>query len=273
MRNKYMLIGVVGVVAGVLFTSAVMVLAGTNFDSPSVPTDSASQMYTLEQVYDRINDGTAAISMTTFTEPSSGPAATMHDLNAIYDLASERSRPAKTGQTKCYDNSSEQTCPVTGFPGQDGELQKGATWPSTRFTDNGNGTVTDNLTGLIWLKDANCYGGRSWANALSDANALANGTCSLTDGSSAGDWRLPNVNELLSLIHWGVFSPAVPNTAGTGQWAAGDPFDNVQSNYYWSSTTYAGGTTTAWRVGLHAGFVGTETKTGSRYVWPVRGGQ
>ena len=50
----------------------------------------------------------------------------------------------KTGQTTSYDT------------GDDGEYQKGFEWPVPRFTDNENGTVTDNLTGLIWLKNANC---------------------------------------------------------------------------------------------------------------------
>jgi hypothetical protein len=102
MRNKYMLIGLVGIVVGVLLASVVVVLAGTNFDAPSGPDDSASQMYTLEQIYDRANDGTAATKMTTFDEPDSGPAAMMYDLNALYTLVSERSRPAKTGQTTPY---------------------------------------------------------------------------------------------------------------------------------------------------------------------------
>lgn len=70
---------------------------------------------------------------------------------------------------------------------------------ATRFTDNGNGTVTDSITGLIWLKNANCFNLQVWNAALSLANGLANGTCSLTDGSTAGQWRLPNRSELQSL--------------------------------------------------------------------------
>ena len=88
---------------------------------------------------------------------------------------------------------------VTFSIGDDGDLEKGAAWPSPRFTDNSNGTVTDNLTGLVWLKNANCFGSRTWATALSDANALNSGECSLSDDSSAGDWWLPNVRELQSL--------------------------------------------------------------------------
>ncbi len=64
---------VVGVVMGVLFSAAV-VLAGSL--EPSVgPTAAGSQMYTLEQIYNRINNGAIATKMTTFTDPSSGPTA------------------------------------------------------------------------------------------------------------------------------------------------------------------------------------------------------
>ena len=101
--------------------------------------------------------------------------------------------------------------------GQDVEYQMGMPWPNPRFTDNGDGTVTDNLTQLIWLKNANCFEQRTWADALTDCNTLNSGECGLSDGSEEGDWHLPNVKELQSLIHYGVFDPALPNTDGTGQ--------------------------------------------------------
>ena len=76
---------VVGVVMGVLLSAAV-VLAGS-LEPSGGPTEAGSQMYTLDQIYHRINNGTAATKMTTFTEPSSGPTAgTMHTLDEIYDL-------------------------------------------------------------------------------------------------------------------------------------------------------------------------------------------
>ncbi|MCP4540410.1 MAG: DUF1566 domain-containing protein [Chloroflexi bacterium] len=157
--------------------------------------------------------------------------------------------------------------------GEDGELQNGVAWPNPRFTDSCDGTITDNLTGLVWLQDANCFGTTTWATALSSANTLASGACGLTDGSVATDWRLPNVEELASLTHFGFVSPTLPNTAGTGQWTAGDPFDNVSSGYYWSGSQsfYSDG---AWSVSMGQGNVVFTFKSvgGSTRVWPVRDG-
>ena len=275
MRSKTLASGVVGIVIGVLL-STVVVLAGSSLDPTVGPTGAASQMYTLEQIYTRLTGGGDATKMTAFTEPSSGPGtSTMHTLDEIYALALPARLP-KTGQTTCYDTTaySSSSCPVSGFPGQDGDLQKGVAWPNPRFITGTTGVVTDTLTGLIWLKNANCFGLRNWTMALSDANSLATGNCGLSDGSVAGDWRLPNVRELHSIVHYSVGSPAVPNTAGTAQWAEGDPFIGVLPDIYWSSTTSFGDSRTAWGVNLHIGVVADLHKTlAGGFVWPVRGGQ
>ena len=155
--------------------------------------------------------------------------------------------------------------------GDDRDFEKGMVWPNPRFTDNGDGTVTDNLTGLIWLKDANPFGPRAWSDALIDCKALANGICGLTDGSVAGDWRLPNIKELQSLIKVGVFNPPLPDTVGRGKWSDGDPFSGVQSLHYWSATTFAFNTDYAWNVYFYYGDVSLGLKTNDDYVWPVRG--
>jgi len=168
---------------------------------------------------------------------------------------------ARTGQTTSW------------ATGDDGDLEKGVEVPEPRFKDNLDGTVTDKLTGLIWLKEANCFSTRTWNNALYDSNGLQDGECGLTDGSSAGEWRLPNKRELLSLAHDGYYNPALSNTAGTGKWSYGDPFDNVQPIYYWSSTTYSVVTLYAWYVSMYDGYVSIEDKYNAHYVWPVRGGQ
>ena len=180
----------------------------------------------------------------------------------------------KTGQTTCFDEAGT-VIDCTGT-GQDGEDHNGVTWPNPRFTDNGDGTVTDNLTGLIWLKDANCFGQRTWNQALSDCNGLSDGTCGLTDGSNASDWRLPNLYELRSLIHIGYYDPALPNTTGTDQGAEGDPFTNITNTFdynHWTSTTVELSTSYAWYVTIYSGATQAGgQKTNSNNLWCVRGG-
>jgi len=157
----------------------------------------------------------------------------------------------KTGQTTSY------------ATGDDGDLERGVPLVTPRFTDNLDGTVTDNQTGLIWLKNANCFGTRSWNNALSDCNGLSDGSCGLTDGSSAGEWRLPNYKELISLVDVENYNPALPT---------GHLFTNVQSTFYWSSSTGAYYAGDAWYVSMGSGYVNDYTKSDFYYVWPVRGG-
>jgi hypothetical protein len=189
----------------------------------------------------------------TFTEPTSGPtAATGHTLDEIYDLIGERAPVAKTGVL------------TWSVPGEDGYFQRGVAWPGPRFTDNLDGTVTDKLTGLIWLKDANCYGQVSWYTAITYTLTLNSGGCGLSDGSSEGDWRMPNLRELHSLVAYGRYGPALPS---------GHPFTDVQSDTYWSSTTGAINTIHAWYVRLTDGYVYADNKTFTLYIWPVRGGQ
>jgi len=167
----------------------------------------------------------------------------------------------KTGQITSYS--------ATG--GEDGDLKKGVKWPNPRFTDNG--TVTDRLTKLIWLKNANAFDVRTWVQALSDANTLASGSHGLTDGSKAGDWRLPNVKELQSLIDFAYFQPALSSASGTSKWTNGDAFIVVQSGAYWSSTTYSGTAANAWFVNLFDGAVYHVSLTSAYFVWPVRAGR
>lgn len=199
-------------------------------------------------------------------DPPTPPAPTMVTLQEIYDKAASCNGGGfcgvfATGQTTCSDALGGQAgCAGTG---QDGELQRGAS-TSPRFTDNGNGTVTDNLTRLTWLKDAGCFGARYWTDALSDGNQLASGSCGLADGSVPGDWRLPNVNELRSILDYGQERPALP---------ADHPFVGVESQSYWTSSTYRPSSTLAWAVGFATGESLGYDKDGfaGPRVWPVRG--
>ncbi len=139
--------------------------------------------------------------------PNPGPPGrVLAQCQANLDTCEASAFVPQTGQTLCWDPT-QPTPPFIGVAcdgstGQDGDFQAGTPLPNPRFTDNGDGTVTDNLTGLVWLSFTNCFGTRTWTEALDDAKTLSNGTCSLTDTSIAGDWRLPNVKELQSLLHY-----------------------------------------------------------------------
>lgn len=269
----------------VLFFFIPMAALAGSLDDPGAPTSAGSAMYTLEDIYNRLNAGTVGAKRTgAFTEPSSGPGSTGHTTDDIMGKApsvddtngagvadvgtgkkfwglksgewglqtgagacSANSAPvAKTGQTSSY------------ATGDDGDLEKGVAWPGTRFSDHGDGTVTDNLTGLMWLKNANNAGStKTWAGALTYCNDL-------TD-SGYSDWRLPNVKELYSLFDIGQVSPAL---------SSGHPFTGIQLDWYWTSSSNANNpSASAWVVNPNDAIVSYDDKSYFDYVWPVRGGQ
>ena len=154
-----------------------------------------------------------------------------------------------------------------------------------RYVDCGNGTVTDTVTGLIWLKDANCFSFETYSAANQAAAGLAAGQCGLTDGSSAGDWRLPTKAEWEVTIAQAVAlgctlagpksPPSLTNDPGNGCISAGpSSFTGVQSNLYWSSGALETTGFLAWLVALDGGAISYDNKFANRsLVWPVRGGQ
>jgi hypothetical protein len=144
---------------------------------------------------------------------------------------------------------------------------------NARFTDLGNGTVRDNETGLIWLKNANCFRWKGFDKAMELAGDLASGQCGLEDGSIAGDWRLPSVWEWEDLFVKKYRNPALCNTEGTGKWKPGDAFDNVQNLYYWTGSSFpdpTGRLDNAYCVYLYYGVVHSKERALGLYVWPVR---
>ena len=173
----------------------------------------------------------------------------------------------QTGQSACY-SLAGATVPCAGTD-QDGATQMGAPWPVPRFTDNLDGTVTDNLTGLIWLQDAHCpdiqpAGGSTWPDALAAAG-LHSGQCGLTGVSPAGTWRLPNVNELESLIDISQSGPPLP---------VGHPFTITPADldWYWTSTVTGVYPGNAEGVHMYLGTVRGDVRTHLKHVWPVSGG-
>jgi len=232
-------------------------------------------MHTLEEIYQKLNDIATPRTLspdTTVVQEGYYEATDLADVDG--DLAAENivsnvtifgitgtantngggglTYPApvpKTGQTVSYGTQ------------DDGALEKGVPSPVPRFTNNGNGTVTDNLTGLVWLKNADYYSVRTWASALSSARSLAHGTAGLTDGSSAGDWRMPNLREQQSLMDYGQYNPALPT---------GHPFSGLWQNAYWTSTTRPDSSSHAWYVASYDGSVNPAAKSDYARVWPVR---
>lgn len=141
--------------------------------------------------------------------------------------------------------------------------------PDPRFVDNNNGTVTDNLTGLIWLKNTRCFGMMDWKDAQLAAKTLKDGDCGpdpalmLSDGSSAGDWRLPAMSDLCTLIDFSKRNPALPD---------GHMFSDFPSGYFWSATTLDNNPGTAWIVYFESGTTCyDDIKYHAGHVWPVRG--
>jgi hypothetical protein len=177
----------------------------------------------------------------------------------------------KTGQTTCYDAAGTTiACPGTG---QDGELQKGL---ARRYTDNGDGTITDTKTGLMWEKlsdDGSIHDKdttHTWANAFASKIATLNSS-SFADHS---DWRLPNVNELQSLVQYGAVAPSV-DAAFTTACAASCTVTTcscTQSNLYWSATTFQFSPSDAWGVLFLSGHVSPTLKSNTFFVRAVRAG-
>jgi hypothetical protein len=115
-----------------------------------------------------------------------------------------------TGQRDCYDAKGDRV--PCNSSGQDGEFTFGLAWPSPRF-ETSNAAVIDKLTGLCWLRTAELTNGpATWAGAFAairDLNRKSKGSL----------WRLPNINELETLVDCSAHSPALP---------AGHPFGQVQ---------------------------------------------
>jgi hypothetical protein len=180
----------------------------------------------------------------------------------------------QTGQTACYDGAG--TIIACTGTGQDGELQMGFALPNPRFVDNGDQTVTDNLTGLMWTKDCNLMNSRdssfiaqfdygqgsvTWQNALNYVKKL-----NTEKYLGYNDWRLPNVNEIGSILNHGQPTDAT--------WLNLQIFSNIQTtNGFWSSTTDARVPDGAWDMGLGFGYglISGSIKINSNHVWPVRG--
>ena len=127
--------------------------------------------------------------------------------------------------------------------------------------DNGDGTVTDTKTGLMWVKNPHTdlsekfKGEMKWQEAVDACKAL--------NFAGHKDWRLSTREELFSLTDDTRYSPAINKEA----------FPDTKSSWYWTITPLAGDPGGAWIVNFNSGNVDYCRKDGSYYVRPVRSSQ
>jgi Protein of unknown function (DUF1566) len=153
-----------------------------------------------------------------------------------------------------------------------------------RYRDHGDGTVTDTETKLHWMR---CALGQSWdgsscVNKASeikrDAARQAAKSCTF---AGYGDWRLPTLDELNTLVYC---SSGKRLTNADGSWGAcsgsdkqptidQQAFPNCPSNYFWSGTTYASDPAYAWSVNFGNGYSGANGQSSFNHVRLVRSGQ
>jgi len=166
----------------------------------------------------------------------------------------------QTGQTTCYDTAGNPiACDNTA---QDGEYLAGVAWPGDRFSVYKIDCIVDNLTGLIWSRNAwNLTNPTSWSVSVFNPPTAFN-AC----GFGISEWRLPNINELQSLVNF-----EEPNNV---QWlmSQGFYFLNVLPIRYWSSTSAADAPeSNAWFINMVDGSIAEDSKLATYFIWPVRG--
>jgi hypothetical protein len=223
-----------------------------------------------------IPDGLYAGSNTATANDSNLTAGNIVTGVSIFAVAGTQppSQPLKTAQTAAYGT------------GTDGDLQKG---DARSFTDNGDGTITDNKTGLMWEKKDRSGGIHDYSTTYTFSGA-SYGTTNLMDGTitttflaalNAGggfaghtDWRIPNRFELESLINLQNPSPAVDPIFNTNCVASCTvtSCSCTQGGSHFPSTTYQSTPGNAWIVDFLDGNLHKFAKNTSQYVRAVRGG-
>lgn len=221
-----------------------------------------------------VRNGASAVIATNLIGQIGGPLPTGVGKMIVWDMGSDWKTNTGSLSFSIWAYDGKPDAPVSKSwqtqsfrVGDDGDLGIGAAWPSPRFTTiftdpAYGGTAKDNLTGLEWAKNPvyvfgyGFSGKATWNNAIDFCNNLVY--------AGRSDWRLPSRKELMSLVDYAHSSPILPS---------GHPFAYVENSYYWSSTSCASSTGSAWTVGMGSGAVLGNAKSGSWWVWPVRGGQ
>lgn len=133
---------------------------------------------------------------------------------------------------------------------------------AVRFTNNGDGTVTDHGTGLVWQKCSRGQNAVDCAGMPTTANWQAALQYCRNLSLDSRNWRLPSVNELKSIVDYSKYDPSIH----TGY------FPNTRASFYWSSSNIVGGADNAWFVHFASGYVSNSNKASGYYVRCVADG-
>ena len=213
-------------------------LAG-NTNAPAAPTDPASAMYTLNDIYIKLDNQSNTVTKRTgaFMDPSAGPSNTMHTLDEIMGLVTNRAPIIK------------------GMLGS----TVGVTAPNPRFVRQsdvvgqaGYSNIIDRLTGLMWTDNTSPNGSTNW-------NVQNTYCTSLHWGGYNSGWRIPSRGELLTIF-------GSTNNVSPATWAS-------SANAYWAEKKYSTSCYSVATNGLWSDAVSGNITNGSYNCWPVRGGQ
>lgn len=215
--------------------------------------------------------------------PSEGDAAGI-DAQITRDVSELATLLADGTLPPCDPNANPSRLPASGQlvsyrAGDDGAVRAGA---SLQYADNGDGTITDLNTGLMWekLSDDGTIHDRDTSYTWTQAFDVKIAALNAASFAGYGDWRLPNVKELQSIIAYSMAAitrPAVDPVFDTGCVAACSVLTcscaaSESGAFFWTSTTVATDSSHAWVVYFHAGDVYDQSKDAAHFVRAVRGG-
>ena len=225
-----------------VLVGATAVYASNNLIPTGEPGDATH--YSLKDIHAKLLDFEADPATPEFDVPET-VLAEFPTLTEIYTLLTDQDANIK---------SENILAGVTIF-GVDGTAEANTNYPTDQtLEDNGDGTVYDTSTGLTWQKDGN-NGTHTWQEAID--------YCEATDTHElpGTDWRLPEINELTTIVDYSVSNPAIEDTT---------VLTGTQSDFYWSGTTLAGNSDYAWIVNFYDGYVTNDNKAPSLHVRCVR---
>ncbi len=220
----------------------------------------ASSQESLATCQDELNTSTTRI------QELEAQLADTQDLLEGCLAANSRLGLPDTGQTQCFSCEGASRCDIllpAGSPlfGQDSRVNTGCPNDASRFTDNGDGTVTDNCTRLMWQKVTADTSGNGSLSIPEDLVTWCGALAYCIQLSLAGhdDWRLPNVRELQSIVDYGRFTPAT------------DPiFGGLPTAAHWSSTSWPASPNLAWKIENGIGSADAVDKDNALAVRAVR---